>query len=101
MPIIKYGDSTVIMQHATTCLWVSYKVRGYKFFVKQPNIKFKKTTILAYFYDLNELHLNDEVVNYDRNSTRYLSRDIVLVIRDEKEGRRKSRRETGGAPRRG
>lgn len=25
-PIIKYGDSTVIMQHATTCLWVSYKV---------------------------------------------------------------------------
>lgn len=26
MPIIKYGDSTVIMQHATTCLWVSYKV---------------------------------------------------------------------------
>lgn len=23
--IIKYGDSTVIMQHATTCLWVSYK----------------------------------------------------------------------------
>lgn len=24
--IIKYGDSTVIMQHATTCLWVSYKV---------------------------------------------------------------------------
>lgn len=26
MPIIKYGDSTVIMQHSTTCLWVSYKV---------------------------------------------------------------------------
>lgn len=26
LPIIKYGDSTVIMQHATTCLWVSYKV---------------------------------------------------------------------------
>ncbi|KAL6426510.1 hypothetical protein ACFW04_009145 [Cataglyphis niger] len=25
LPIIKYGDSTVIMQHATTCLWVSYK----------------------------------------------------------------------------
>lgn len=25
-PIIKYGDSTVIMQHAATCLWVSYKV---------------------------------------------------------------------------
>ncbi|XP_043499298.1 ryanodine receptor isoform X4 [Polistes fuscatus] len=25
MPIIKYGDSTVIMQHSTTCLWVSYK----------------------------------------------------------------------------
>ncbi|XP_014216363.1 ryanodine receptor-like [Copidosoma floridanum] len=25
LPIIKYGDSTVIMQHATTSLWVSYK----------------------------------------------------------------------------
>lgn len=25
-PIIKYGDSTVIMQHCATCLWVSYKV---------------------------------------------------------------------------
>ncbi|XP_043283357.1 ryanodine receptor isoform X10 [Venturia canescens] len=24
-PIIKYGDSTVIMQHCATCLWVSYK----------------------------------------------------------------------------
>ncbi|XP_058809913.1 ryanodine receptor [Phymastichus coffea] len=24
-PIIKYGDSTVIMQHAHLCLWVSYK----------------------------------------------------------------------------
>ena len=26
LPIIKYGDSTVIMQHAQTSLWVSYKV---------------------------------------------------------------------------
>lgn len=26
LPIIKYGDSTVIMQHANTGQWVSYKV---------------------------------------------------------------------------
>lgn len=34
MPIIKYGDSTVIMQHATTCLWVSYKVNKIMNFFK-------------------------------------------------------------------
>lgn len=26
-PIIKYGDSTVIVQHSETGLWLSYKVR--------------------------------------------------------------------------
>lgn len=25
-PIIKYGDSTVIVQHVETSLWLSYKV---------------------------------------------------------------------------
>lgn len=35
--IIKYGDSTVIMQHATTCLWVSYKVNQSSTLIKnQP-----------------------------------------------------------------
>lgn len=26
VPLIKYGDSTVIMQHVETSLWLSYKV---------------------------------------------------------------------------
>jgi len=42
MPIIKYGDSTVIMQHATTCLWVSYKVNkkiNFSKFLLKLNIK--------------------------------------------------------------
>lgn len=28
-PIIKYGDSTVIVQHCETSLWLSYKVLSY------------------------------------------------------------------------
>lgn len=33
-PIIKYGDSTVIVQHCETSLWLSYKVKS-KYFNQQ------------------------------------------------------------------
>lgn len=32
MPIIKYGDTTVIVQHSETSLWLSYKVITILFF---------------------------------------------------------------------
>lgn len=34
-PIIKYGDSTVIVQHCETLLWLSYKVNTLVYIVKQ------------------------------------------------------------------
>lgn len=33
-PIIKYGDSTVIVQHSETGLWLSYKVFTRLFFMR-------------------------------------------------------------------
>jgi len=50
LPIIKYGDSTVIMQHATTCLWVSYKVNKNMHFCK-PNTRLKYTVLTANLFD--------------------------------------------------
>lgn len=32
-PIIKYGDSTVLVQHSDTGLWLTYKVRKLSYFI--------------------------------------------------------------------
>lgn len=43
-PIIKYGDSTVIVQHSESGLWLSYKVKKSK--MLDLKIKFKKLVVV-------------------------------------------------------